>query len=94
MPRQRTEFSRAHVRWLGAAALVALAPKCFLCVLAYVGVGTALGLNGPEICGGAGDTPHLWTTWLAFIGITAAAVSASVFGVCRCRRPSKRSGNP
>jgi hypothetical protein len=37
--------------WLLPAALFAVAPKCLLCLLAYAGLGAALGLGGPEICG-------------------------------------------
>jgi len=45
-------------RWLIPAALLALLPKCVLCVLAYAGAGTILGWVGPEICGAAGpDRP-------------------------------------
>ncbi len=39
--------------WLIPAALLALTPKCALCLLAYAGLGAALGLGGPELCGGA-----------------------------------------
>jgi hypothetical protein len=37
-------------RWVLPAAALLLAPKCVLCVLAWLGV--LLGLAGPEICGG------------------------------------------
>ena len=37
--------------WLVPAALFAIAPKCILCVIAYAGLGTVLGLGGPELCG-------------------------------------------
>lgn len=33
--------------WLIPAALFALVPKCVLCVLAFAGIGAALGLGGP-----------------------------------------------
>jgi len=33
------------------AALIALTPKCALCLLAYAGLGTVLGIGGPELCG-------------------------------------------
>lgn len=48
MSRPRLEILRG---WLVPAALFAVAPKCFLCVLAYAGLGAALGLGGPELCG-------------------------------------------
>jgi hypothetical protein len=36
---------------LVALALLALAPKCVLCLAAYAGLATALGLGGRELCG-------------------------------------------
>ena len=50
--------------WLIPAALLALTPKCILCVLAYADIGAALGLGGTELCGATGDTAG-WTTWLS-----------------------------
>jgi hypothetical protein len=51
------EILRHLVRWLAPAALLALVPKCLLCVMAYAGIGVALGLGGPEMCGApAGST--------------------------------------
>ena len=51
MPRLLAELRRRPVRSLGPVALLALAPKCGMCVLAYAGLGAALGLSGPEVCG-------------------------------------------
>jgi hypothetical protein len=67
------------------AALLAFAPKCVLCVLAYAGIGTALGLGGPEICGGPGGSTGSWATWL--LGSGAAL---GVIGLLACR-PRRRS---
>jgi LPXTG-motif cell wall-anchored protein len=72
MSRRRAECPRARARaarWLLPAALLALAPKCVLCVLAYVGLGTALGLSGPELCSAASDSPASWTTSFAWLGL-------------------------
>jgi hypothetical protein len=68
MSRPRIESLRRAVRWFVPAALLALAPKCLLCLAGYAGLGVALGLAGPELCGGpnSGTTP--WapaTAWLA-----------------------------
>src|SRR5688572_12040605 len=71
MPSRRAEFSRRAVRWLGPAALLALAPKCVLCVLAYAGLGAALGLGGPEICGATAGAPATWATSLAWLGVAS-----------------------
>ena len=54
MFRPRLEILRG---WLGPAALVPVAPKCILCVIAYAGLGTALGLGGPELCGAPDGSP-------------------------------------
>ncbi len=51
MSRPRIEFSRRLTRWLAGAALFALAPKCLLCLTGYLGLATALGLGGRELCG-------------------------------------------
>jgi hypothetical protein len=48
-PRRLAKRTR---HWLLPAALLALVPKCVLCLLAYTGLGIALGLGGPELCGG------------------------------------------
>ncbi|HEX2862000.1 MAG TPA: hypothetical protein VHN79_10190 [Lacunisphaera sp.] len=44
---------------LAPAALLAVAPKCVLCLATYTGIGTALGLGGPELC--AASQPSHWT---------------------------------
>lgn len=61
MRSQRIELSRRVVRWFLPAAALALVPKCLLCVLAYAGISTALGLTGPEICDSTAGSPSLWT---------------------------------
>ena len=60
MPSQRTEFFRRAVRWLWPAALLALMPKCLLCLAAYAGIGAALGFGGPEICGASSGMIGPW----------------------------------
>ena len=57
--------------WLIPAAFLGLAPKCVLCLLAYAGLGAALGLGGPEICGASSGATGHWTVWLAALGIAA-----------------------
>lgn len=56
--------------WLVSAALLALTPKCVLCVLAYAGLGAALGLGGPELCGATPSTAGHW-----FLLLTATAAT-------------------
>lgn len=60
-------FERVRRGLLPAACLVA--PKCVLCAFAFAGVGTTLGLNGPELCGGTATT----TIEPASLGGAAAA---------------------
>lgn len=62
------------------AALLALAPKCALCVLAYIGLGAALGLGGPEFCGGAREHGSA-AAWIFSLAWIASAVACGVFGI-------------
>src|ERR1700677_1351599 len=80
MPSRLTEHLRRATRWLLPAAALALAPKCLLCVLAYAGLGGALGLGGPELCGPpASQAPSL--AWLGVAG------GIGMFGfLAGCRR--------
>lgn len=66
---------RRTVRWLAPAALLALVPKCLLCVLAYAGLGTALGLGGPERCGAPPPAATAWPTALAAVGALAGLIA-------------------
>ena len=77
------ETLRHPVRWLAPAALLALAPKCLLCVAAYAGIGAALGLGAPELCGAPVGTAGTWTPWLLIAG---AVLGCSVFALLRWRR--------
>jgi uncharacterized membrane protein YjjB (DUF3815 family) len=77
--------------WLIPAALLALMPKCALCVLAYAGLGAALGVGGREMCGAPADATACWTTALAAIG-AAAAVAGLL--VRRRRRHHCAEGSP
>jgi hypothetical protein len=62
-------------RWLWPAALLAVAPKCILCLVAYVGLGTALGLGGPELCGAPNDSGSAGVVGRWFIvGLAAGAI--------------------
>jgi hypothetical protein len=53
--------------WLVPAALVAMTPKCVLCLAAYAGIGIALGLGEPELCG-APETTHATPVVLGALG--------------------------
>jgi hypothetical protein len=66
---------------LAAVVLMALAPKCLVCMAAYVGLGGALGLVGPEICGG---TAAPAASWLPVLGGTLGATA--IIGLALWRR--------
>lgn len=62
--------ARHGTRWRQVvlpAVVFALVPKCMLCGLAYLGLGTLLGLTGSELCGGGTSTGH-WVDWLMWSG--------------------------
>lgn len=64
MSRPRLEILRG---WLLPAALFAVAPKCLLCLFAYAGLGAALGLGRPELCG-ARDASSAFPLLLGIVG--------------------------
>lgn len=82
---RRPRFSRRAVRWLWPAALLALTPKCVLCVLAYAGLGVALGTGGREICGESLESPATWATVLAWLGLALGLGAIGSLTSCRRR---------
>jgi hypothetical protein len=78
MPSPRADRSRLAVGWFFPAALLALAPKCLLCVAAYAGLGAALGLGAPEICGASAGLEFSWSGALAVVGTALAATGIFV----------------
>jgi hypothetical protein len=85
------EFPRRAVRWLWPATLLAIAPKCVLCGLAYAGLGAALGLGGPEICGASAASPISWATSLAWLGVAGGVATVGFVVSCQLVRAA-RSG--
>jgi hypothetical protein len=62
--------------------LLALTPKCLLCVAAYAGLGAVLGSGGPELCGAPAGSTGAWTFWLS-----AAGSALGILGfLASCRR--------
>jgi hypothetical protein len=55
------------------AALVALAPKCLLCLLGYAGLGAAWGLGAPELCGAGTARAAAWPAVWSALGAAAGA---------------------
>lgn len=66
--RRFADTVRRPARGLAAVALLALAPKCLLCVAAYAGIGAALGLGGREICGAPARSPGDLASWIPLAG--------------------------
>ena len=80
------EFSHRAVRWLGPATLLALAPKCVLCLLAYAGLGAAIGLGGPELCGAPAGTAGSWASMFAWLGGVGGLATFGLLANCRRTR--------
>lgn len=70
MSPSRVETVRRAIRWFPLTAIVALVPKCLLCLAAYAGGGAAFGLTfgGPEICGASTGFPGSAMVWYALLG--------------------------
>lgn len=83
----RAEVIRRSSRWATNLALVALTPKCVFCAAAYVGLGTAFGLGGPELCGAPGGSPVSWVSVLAIAGIALGIVG--LLAQIRCQLPRR-----
>jgi hypothetical protein len=92
MPSLRSDFSRRAARWLVPAALLALAPKCVVCVAAYAGFGMALGLGGPEFCGVDTGSEAAWVSSLAWLGFASGLGALGFFA--NCRRGDGKSSEP
>jgi len=73
-------------RWLVAGAALAVMPKCLLCAAAYLGLGAALGLGGPEICGAAPDSPDWPAAWASGLGAAGALAATGGWIAFRRRR--------
>ena len=78
MPTPSAKFVRHAVRSLLPAAAVALGPKCFLCVAAYLGLGAALGLGGQEICGAYAPSSITWVLSLAWLGFVGGLITLGI----------------
>jgi hypothetical protein len=86
-----SEFFRRCVRWVLPGAVIAFTPKCLLCVLAYIGLGTTLGFRGPEICGATVGLPWLWTPSLATLWVTLG-IGGLLAGIKRRRKSFRSAG--
>lgn len=76
--------------WLLPLTLVAIVPKCPLCAFLYVSVGSTLGLGGWALCGAPPPNGCSWLIWLALL---IAVVTASSILIQRWRAHSTRPGS-
>lgn len=60
-------------RGLVVGVLLALVPKCGVCLLTYLGMGALLGLGGPELCGAADDSSGVFLTIASAVAFTLLA---------------------
>ena len=65
---------------LAPFALLALAPKCLVCLAVYAGLGVALGLTGPELCGAPASGTGAVMSWLSAAGVAVGIVAGIVCG--------------
>ena len=56
------------ISWSLGVTVVALAPKCLLCVVAYLGIGAAMGLKSYELCGASPKGFANWEVVLLGVG--------------------------
>jgi hypothetical protein len=81
-------FFRQPFRPLAAVSVLALAPKCVLCLAAYAGLGALLGIRSREMCGSAGPG---WPWGEALAG---AALAVGVVGSVVRRRSGTERQDP
>jgi hypothetical protein len=60
-------------------ALIALAPKCVLCGLAYAGIGAALGFGRSSICGSTAGSVGRWVSLPVAYGIAVGVAGWLAF---------------
>ncbi len=75
-------------RWLATAALLAVVPKCFACLAAYLGLAAALSFGGPELCGAAENSANHWVSWLSLIALVCTLLGVVLTLRSRPAHPS------
>jgi hypothetical protein len=88
MSRWLTDFLQRPLQTLLPAALLILAPKCVVCVLAYAGIGTFFGIRRLEICGPSVGSSGPWVSLLALLGVALGI--PGLFANRRCRRKASK----
>lgn len=77
MPIQPSDPFRRAIRWILPAALLAIIPKCVVCLLAYAGLGAALGLGGREWCSAPATSGAPWSLLLGCLLVGAGSLVAA-----------------
>jgi hypothetical protein len=79
----RLEVRRRAARWLLPAAALVVAPKCFVCLAGYLGLGALLGVKlgagAREICGASGDVAPAVATTVAALLLVGIATGVVLF---------------
>ncbi len=86
MSSRRVESEAGRRGWwrsFVALALFAAAPKCLLCLAVWLGLGTLLGVGGPELCGAVPGTVDAETVAL-YVG-AGLALGALGYKALRAR---------
>lgn len=73
------DLLRPAARRFAAALLLVAAPKCLLCLAAYAGLGTALGLGAPELCGPSPGAAGAGLSAADLAAVTGTLVAAGYF---------------
>lgn len=99
MPRPLAKLARRPWRGVAVLALLAIAPKCVVCLAAAsAGLGALLGLTGPQLCGASSDPsaepPFAWTTALAWCGVAIAFALFALFSVLAALRANRTVAAP
>ena len=76
--RERPKTLLRFRRGLAALAIIAIAPKCVICVAGYLGLGAVFGLGGPEICGAVNEAGVSRPTTLIVAGACVATGAAGL----------------
>jgi hypothetical protein len=89
MSKWLADILRRPFRPLAVVVILALTPKCLVCVAAYAGIGALLGFSGPEVCGAAIGSPGPWASPLVVFGgaLGIAGWIGSIY--CRGNRSAK-----
>lgn len=84
---------RFSFRWLAGTAALVIAPKCVLCVLAYLGVAT---LGNVEICGASdnGGNAYAIIPWSGVLAGGAVLLVLPALGILAAKNTKSAEKHP